>query len=48
MINYLYRENVEWTEDQLAILNSSPNKIITGCAGSGKTLLAMNLAVKLH
>jgi GTPase SAR1 family protein len=47
MINYFSNENITWTDEQLAVLNSSPNKIITGCAGSGKTLLVINLAQKL-
>lgn len=49
MINYLSTDNITLTNEQLTVLNASPNKIITGCAGSGKTLLVVNLAqIKAH
>ncbi len=41
------RENINWTEEQKSVLKSNPNKIIKGCAGTGKTLLAIHLAIKL-
>jgi len=36
----------EWTETQSKIFQSTPNLIVSGCAGSGKTLLACHLAIK--
>ncbi len=35
-----------WTEEQKKVLSSSPNIIVSGCAGSGKTLLACHIAVQ--
>ena len=35
-----------WTETQDKILQSAPNLIISGCAGSGKTLLACHIAMR--
>jgi len=36
----------DWTEAQNRILKSEPNIIVSGCAGSGKTLLACHLAMR--
>jgi superfamily I DNA/RNA helicase len=41
-----FNENPIWTEEQKSVIASNPNLIITGCAGSGKTLLACHLAIK--
>lgn len=35
-----------WTVRQEEILYSNPNLIVTGCAGSGKTLLACHIAMR--
>jgi ATP-dependent exoDNAse (exonuclease V) beta subunit len=35
-----------WTEEQKKVLLSSPNVIVSGCAGSGKTLLACHIAIQ--
>lgn len=34
-----------WTDEQEKVLKSEPNLIISGCAGSGKTLLACQIAM---
>lgn len=44
--NRNFLEPVEWSHKQEEILNAKPNFIITGPAGTGKTLLAINLAKK--
>jgi ATP-dependent exoDNAse (exonuclease V) beta subunit len=36
----------KWTEIQNIVFQSSPNHIISGCAGSGKTLLACHIAMR--
>ena len=35
-----------WSEEQLEVLNSEPNLIVRGFAGSGKTLLAIHIGIK--
>lgn len=39
-------ERPKWTSDQYNALQSSANHIISGCAGSGKTLLACHIAMR--
>jgi predicted ribonuclease YlaK len=36
----------EWTDKQMTIIESVPNLIVSGCAGSGKTLLGCHLALR--
>jgi superfamily I DNA/RNA helicase len=35
-----------WTETQNRVFQSAPNLIVSGCAGSGKTLLACHIAMR--
>lgn len=36
----------KWTETQNKVYQSTPNLIVSGCAGSGKTLLACHIAMR--
>ena len=47
MENFL-KSNPTWSKEQEVTLNSEPNLLVLGCAGSGKTLLAAHIAVKRH
>lgn len=47
MKNYLL-QSPEWNEQQLNVLNSRPNTLVVGSAGTGKTLLALHLACKYY
>lgn len=38
--------NPNWTSEQLNVLNSEPGIIVRGIAGSGKSLLAIHIALK--
>lgn len=42
-----FKINVEWSKNQLRVIESQPNTIIKGPAGSGKTLLALYKAIEL-
>lgn len=45
MNNFLDITGVKWSKDQLRVLTSAPNLIILGGPGTGKTLLAITLAI---
>ncbi len=45
-MNTHFLQNPDWSEQQKNILNSEPNIVVTGCAGSGKTLLACHIAIR--
>lgn len=46
MINNQFVGVFKWTKAQSKIYRSKPNVIVTGCAGSGKTLLACHIAAR--
>jgi superfamily I DNA/RNA helicase len=43
----MFSDHPVWNNEQKLVLNSKSNIIVRGCAGSGKTLLAIHLAKKL-
>ena len=47
MSNWLLNKNTNWSDEQIDVLKSEPNLIITGSAGTGKTLLAIHLAITI-
>jgi superfamily I DNA/RNA helicase len=44
----IFKDDIILSEKQKEILNASPNSIIMGSAGTGKTLLAAKFAIKIH
>jgi len=44
----IFKDDIILSEKQEEVLSSAPNSIIIGSAGTGKTLLAAKLAIKLH
>ena len=47
MNNWLLNNGINWNIEQQNVLKAIPNLIVTGYAGSGKTLLAIHLSIKL-
>lgn len=47
MRNFLSIEGVQLTEEQRKIYHLNPNVVVSGCAGSGKTLLALMVAIRM-
>jgi len=45
-MKHYFPNQPEWTNEQFKVLNSKPNVVVSGCAGSGKTLLSCHIALK--